>query len=148
LPGVLYLFSASLLGSVTNYHAGWKGGGGGIRLIAEALMRHILSAACQRNSVPGRIFVEAHTSQQVTESALGISELLLTKMRLVPEEMVTEGLGCGTPRNYADTDVSNSSFVQLLVISASPIRRRRNFTSPQAIPAALQRRRRQAVLGG
>ena len=96
-------------------------------------------SAFARHSVPGRIFVEADTSQQVIQAASGISELMPTKMRLVPGEKMTEVLSMASrPRPKAQgwvrllgntkklrrykgnlalvVDVSNSSLVQLYLI--------------------------------
>ncbi len=96
-------------------------------------------SAFARHSVPGRIFVEADTSQQVFEAAAGISELMPTKMRLVPNEKMTEVLSMkSSPRPKSQgwvrllgntkklrpykgdlalvVDVSNSSLVQLWLI--------------------------------
>ena len=96
-------------------------------------------SAFARHTVPGRIFVEAGTSQQVTEAASGISELIPTKMRLVPQEKMTEVLSMtsslrpkaqGWVRLLGNTtklrpykgdlalvvDVSNTSLLQLWLV--------------------------------
>lgn len=49
-------------------------------------------SAFARLTVPGRIFVEAKTSQQMIATASGITELTPTKMRLVADEKMTEVL--------------------------------------------------------
>ncbi len=111
-------------------------------LLQKALMPNnsfCCLSAFARNSVPGRIFVEAHTSQQVTKAASGISELMPTKMRMVPNEKMTEVLSmASSPRPKAQgwvrllgntrnlrrykgdlalvVDVSHSSLVQLWLI--------------------------------
>lgn len=54
------------------------------------------------HTVPGRIFVEAGTSQQVIAAASGLTELIPAKMRLVPHERLTEVLSMApSPRPKA-----------------------------------------------
>jgi hypothetical protein len=96
-------------------------------------------SAFARHTVPGRIFVEADTSQHVIAAASGIPELIPTKMRLVPDEKMTEVLSMkSSPRPKAQgwvrllgntkklrrykgdlalvVDVSNNSLLQLWLI--------------------------------
>ena len=96
-------------------------------------------SAFARHTVPGRIFVEADTSQHVIAAASGIPELIPTKIRLVPDEKMTEVLSMtsspqpkaqGWVRLLGNTkklrrykgdlalvvDVSNNSLLQLWLI--------------------------------
>jgi len=45
-----------------------------------------------RHTVPGHIFMEAYTSQQLIAATSGIPELIPTKMRLVPDKKMLEVL--------------------------------------------------------
>ena len=59
-------------------------------------------SAFARHTVPGRIFVEADTSQHVIAAASGILELIPTKLRLVSDEKMTEILSMtSSPRPKA-----------------------------------------------
>jgi len=59
-------------------------------------------SAFARHTVPGRIFVEAYTSQQLIAATSGIPELIPTKMRLVPDEKMLEVLSMApSPRPKA-----------------------------------------------
>ena len=96
-------------------------------------------SAFARHTVPGRIFVEADTSQHVIAAASGILELVTKKMRRVPDEKMTEVLSMtSSPRPKAQgwvrllgnmkklrrykgnlalvVDISNNSLLQLWLI--------------------------------
>jgi len=59
-------------------------------------------SAFAHHTVPGRIFVEAYTSQQLIAATSGISELIPTKIRLIPDEKMLEVLSMApSPRPKA-----------------------------------------------
>ena len=73
-------------------------------LMQKALLHDSLPcfSAFARHTVPGCIFVEANTSQQLIAATSGIPELIPTKIRLVPDDKMLEVLSMApSPRPKA-----------------------------------------------
>jgi hypothetical protein len=97
-------------------------------LMQKALLHDSFScsSAFARHTVPGRIFVEAYTYQQVLAATSRIPELIPTKMKFVPDGPRAQGwvrlLGVTKKlRHYKDdlalvVDMSKGSLLQLWLI--------------------------------